>query len=364
MIRVKNLNKRFHAGSTEVLAVNDACFEVAEGKLLSIVGPSGCGKTTTLRCVAGLEHPESGDIRINGHTVFSSTKNIFVPPHRRRIGMVFQSYAIWPHMNVFDHVAFPLKFSPQCSKKEVIGKVEQTLALVHLDKLIHRPATDLSGGQQQRLALARAIVAEPKLLLLDEPLSNLDTTLRDQMRSELKRIQQALGITTIYVTHDQGEALSLADLVGVMYNGKLIQLDLPHAIYEHPKSEFVAQFMGAANLIPGTVIMPARNGLPAVINTPAGEMLLSTLHEAGTQILIAVKPEDFEVSAQPGGVPGKEWNGEIVQTSYLGSSIDYLIGFKDVTLRVISHPSTEFRVGDSVCVKFKPGRHTIIPVRG
>ena len=251
MVSVENINKSFPTKEGEVKAVANVSFEVPQGKFFSLVGPSGCGKTTTLRCVAGLERPVSGEVTVQNVTVFSSNQNIFIPSHKRNIGMVFQSYAIWPHMNVFDNVAFPLTVGRSRPKKECAGQVEKALALVHLDELKDRPATDLSGGQQQRLALARAVVGEPKLLLLDEPLSNLDAKLRDEMRGELKRVQQTLGITTIYVTHDQGEALSMSDTVAVMKEGQIIQLDEPKKVYEYPANDFVADFMGAANLIPG-----------------------------------------------------------------------------------------------------------------
>ena len=216
-LHVSHLYKQFQTDEEDVHAVEDVTFEVEAGSFFTLLGPSGCGKSTTLRCIAGLERPDSGDITLEGAVLVSNTLGVWVPPHKRPMGMVFQSYAIWPHMNVFDNVAFPLKQGPQkFSGSEVRDRVMRALALVHLDGLEKRPAPQLSGGQQQRLALARALVNEPKALLLDEPLSNLDAKLREQMRIELKQLTSSLGITTLFVTHDQLEALTLSDQVAVM----------------------------------------------------------------------------------------------------------------------------------------------------
>ena len=223
-----------------------------EGKLFTLLGPSGCGKTTTLRSIAGLEKPTAGEIEVGGRLVYSSAKGIFVAPNKRNFGMVFQSYAIWPHMNVFQNVAFPLEVR-RLPKKEIRERVMRVLHAVALDELVDRDATKLSGGQQQRLALARALVMEPQLLLLDEPLSNLDAKLRDRMRSELKRLQRDLSLTTVYVTHDQSEALALSHEIAVMNEGRVVQVGTPRQIYEQPADKFVADFVGTTNFIGGTV---------------------------------------------------------------------------------------------------------------
>jgi len=215
-----------------VKAAQDVSFEVPSGKLFALLGPSGCGKTTTLRSIAGLERAKAGEVIADGRVVLSTAQGIFVPPNQRNFGMVFQSYAIWPHMNVFQNVAFPLQVRRnKPSHKEIAGKVERVLAAVQLDHLAERDATKLSGGQQQRLALARALVMEPQLLLLDEPLSNLDSKLRFAMRFELKRMQRELNLTTIYVTHDQGEALALSHEIAVMNDGRIVQIGSPRDIY-------------------------------------------------------------------------------------------------------------------------------------
>jgi iron(III) transport system ATP-binding protein len=235
-----------------VKAAQNVSFDVPEGKLFTLLGPSGCGKTTTLRSIAGLEKPTEGEIEVGGRIVYSSGKGIFVAPNKRNFGMVFQSYAIWPHMNVFQNVAFPLEVR-RLPKKEIREKVMRVLQAVALDELVDRDATKLSGGQQQRLALARALVMEPQLLLLDEPLSNLDAKLRDRMRSELKRLQRDLNLTTVYVTHDQSEALALSHEIAVMNEGRVVQVGTPRQIYEQPTEKFVADFVGSTNFIGGTV---------------------------------------------------------------------------------------------------------------
>src|SRR5438874_3555328 len=260
MLEVRNLAKSFSAGKREargrVLAVDDVSFDVAAGELFTLLGPSGCGKTTTLRSIAGLEVPDDGEISVAGRVFFSSSTRIQLPANERGLGMVFQSYAIWPHMNVQKNVAFPLEVLPRKkrpSRSEIRQRVERALAVVKLDHLASRQATDLSGGQQQRLALARALVMEPPLLLLDEPLSNLDAKLRENMRFELKRLQRELGITGVYVTHDQVEALAMSNRVAVMREGKLEQVGHPRDVYERPQSRFVADFIGTSNFIDGVV---------------------------------------------------------------------------------------------------------------
>src|SRR5207247_1819000 len=237
-----------------VRAAQDVTFEVPEGKLFTLLGPSGCGKTTTLRSIAGLERPRAGEISVGDRVVYSSTRNVFVAPNRRGFGMVFQSYAIWPHMNVFQNAAFPLEVGDRkFSRQEIRDQVLRVLRAVQLDELADREATKLSGGQQQRLALARALVMEPQLLLLDEPLSNLDAKLRERMRFELKRLQRELNVTTVYVTHDQTEALALSHAIAVMNAGTIEQVGSPREIYERPRNRFVADFVGATNFLEGTV---------------------------------------------------------------------------------------------------------------
>ena len=255
MLEVKNIFAEYIDSAGRIVkAVNDVSFDVPEGRLFTLLGPSGCGKTTTMRSIAGLERPVSGEVNVNGTAVYSSPRKLFVPPNRRNFGMVFQSYAIWPHMNVFDNAAFPLRVGRRkYSKQEIEEKVTRVLNVVGLDSFAGRDATMLSGGQQQRLALARALAMEPKLLLLDEPLSNLDAKLRERMRFEIKRLQRELGLTTVYVTHDQGEALALSHEIAVMSEGRIVQIGSPRAIYERPGSPFVADFVGLTNFVDAVV---------------------------------------------------------------------------------------------------------------
>src|SRR5258705_13803521 len=251
MFAIENLRKTFVApGNVTVNAVDGISLGIETGKLITLLGPSGCGKVKTLSCLACLERPESGRIVIAGETVCDVEKGFFVPPSDRGIGMVFQSYAIWPHMTVFENVAFPLRVARERKypSAEIKDRVVRALDMVRMSGYENRPSTQLSGGQQQRLAFARGLVREPKILLLDEPLSNLDAKLREQMRVELKRLQKNLGITTVYVTHDQSEALALSDEIAVFSAGKIIQRGTPQDIYRRPASQFVADFIGSAKV--------------------------------------------------------------------------------------------------------------------
>jgi len=244
-IEVRRLSKRF--GSATVIDQVDLSF--SSGKISVLLGPSGCGKTTTLRCIAGLETPDGGEILIEGETVFDAARSLNIPPERRDIGMVFQSYAIWPHMTVFENVALPLK-ARHLERAEIARRVEQTLRMVGLHATADRSATQLSGGQQQRVALARCLASKPRLILLDEPLSNLDAKLRVEMRAQIKELQRELHATMLFVTHDQEEALSLADEIFLFEHGRVVQSGSARDLYFRPRTRFAAEFLGKANLIP------------------------------------------------------------------------------------------------------------------
>src|SRR5438552_6905147 len=262
MLRVERLTKIFDNATDQIAGgIREASFALDPGTFFTLLGPSGCGKTTTLRCIAGLETPDDGAIAVNGRTLFDAQRRVNVPVEQRSVGMVFQSYAIWPHMTVAENVAFPFTVSKRrrYSRAEIADGVKRALAIVDLDGFQPRSATRLSGGQQQRVALARAIVHEPRLLLLDEPLSNLDAQLRDDMRGELKRLQSKIGITTVYVTHDQSEALALSDRIAVIDRGHITQIGSPQDIYFRPVNPFVPRFVDATNLRPGP-LMTAVNG--------------------------------------------------------------------------------------------------------
>ncbi len=364
MVKVADLVKAFQDGRAKVTACNGISFEAPAGKFFTLLGPSGCGKTTTLRSIAGLERPDDGQIELDGAVVYSSQRGIFVPPNQRDVGMVFQSYAIWPHMTVFDNVAFPLRVGrTRPPRSEIADRVRHTLATVRLDGLEHRPATRLSGGQQQRLALARALVREPKLLLLDEPMSNLDAKLREQMRLELRALQRQLGITTIYVTHDQVEALAMSNLVAVLHEGRIVQVGTPREIYERPVNRFVTDFIGSTNLVPGRVVGAVGGELyrvetacgPLVCAIPGGAV-------AGREVIVSVRPEDVSIHEreQPEGA----WEASVDQVVFLGECVDCRLTAGDVPLRVRAHPAVRVRRGDRVFLSFHPERCTAIRPEG
>jgi ABC-type Fe3+/spermidine/putrescine transport system ATPase subunit len=284
-------------------AVDGASLEIRRGEVFTLLGPSGCGKTTTLRLVAGLERPDAGEITLRGRVVASSARGVFVAPHKRNLGMVFQSYAIWPHMTVFDNVAYPLSLRG-ASRAVIQEKVTRVLDLVGLDGLHARAATLLSGGQMQRLALCRALVYEPDLLLLDEPFSNLDAKLREQMRVELKLLQRRLGVTVLFVTHDQIEALSLSDRIAVMQRGRVEQVGAPRSLYDHPASAFVRDFLGQTVVLRGRIA--GRDAAVVTVKMEGaltGRMLAgraaadATLIEGG-EAQLAIRPEDIAVSPE------------------------------------------------------------------
>ena len=366
MFTVENLRKTFIApGHVVVNAVDGISLGVETGKLVTLLGPSGCGKTTTLRCLAGLERPESGRIVIADETVCDIEKGTFVPPSDRGIGMVFQSYAIWPHMTVFENVAFPLRVARdrKYSSADIKDKVSRALDMVRMSGFETRPATQLSGGQQQRLAFARGLVREPQILLLDEPLSNLDAKLREQMRLELKRLQRRLGITTVYVTHDQSEALALSDEIAVFNAGRIIQRGTPQDIYRHPKSQFVADFIGSANFLTGKVKEAAAAAGMALVETPHGLFRCSFAQSvvAGQSVLVSARPEDFVLSDK---LPGEGFNvlaGKIAHRVFLGEVVDYLIDTGEGEIRVRAKPEFDFRVGQLVQVSVSPQKCVALP---
>ena len=339
MLEIQNLSKSFAVrGRGAVTAIDDVSFNVAPGEFFTLLGPSGCGKTTTLRCVAGLERPHDGKIHLRGRTVFDARKRLFVVPNQRNIGMVFQSYAIWPHLTVFNNVAFPLKASGQRNFKILRAKVERALDLVGLGGFEDRPATQLSGGQQQRVALARALVKEPDLLLLDEPLSNLDTKLRERMRSELKRLQRELGITTLYVTHDQMESILLSDRIAVMNGGRILQLGRPGEIYDRPNSQFVADFMGATNLLSGTLRSDVHAAAMEIVETEIGPILCSFSEQTacGSRVVISVRPENIKMAKGGQPVEANSIDGQIKERSCYMGLVEYTIDVRGHELKVRS----------------------------
>jgi iron(III) transport system ATP-binding protein len=364
-VQIRDLVKSYPGESRAkgpVQAVRNVSFDVHEGEFFTMLGPSGCGKTTTLRCVAGLETPDSGEITVAGRPFYSSTAGVDVPVNARGIGMVFQSYAIWPHMTVYENVAFPLrvlKRSERPGKATITERVQQALAMVQLDALGDRRATNLSGGQQQRLALARALVAQPSLMLLDEPLSNLDAKLRDSMRDQLKRLQRDLRLTSMYVTHDQIEALALSTRIAVMRDGQVEQIGRPREIYERPKTKFVADFIGRSNFLVGTVREARPDGVYVVQSAPG---VLSATgvggHQVGDEVVVAVRPEHVVIDPADGPAADPTmWTATVESRQFLGEQIDYAVRLEDDSeLTIRANPGVSIPPGRTIRVLL-PAEH-------
>lgn len=365
MVTVDNLVKNFEGQRGEtVRALDGVSFSVAEGTFFTLLGPSGCGKSTTLRLIAGLERPALGEIHIDGQLVCSAEQNRFLPVNERDIGMVFQSYAIWPHMTVFDNVAFPLTVSKRrYKKKEIAQRVDKALATVQLDGYQDRPAPNLSGGQQQRLALARALVREPKVLLLDEPLSNLDAKLRERMRFELRELQRQLGITTLYVTHDQTEALAMSTTVAVMSRGKVVQQGKPREIYEQPTTQFTADFIGSTNLLAGKVAGEPGENSARLVETQHGNLLCYVPAEIqkGEAVLISIRPQNVLVSRETTADAYNIFPGRLRETAFLGEYVDCQVEVGSNLFRVYMHPRLNIDRGEEVYVHLPRDLCTVIP---
>jgi iron(III) transport system ATP-binding protein len=360
MLKVQGLYTEYKGPKgANVKAAQDVTFEVPEGKLFTLLGPSGCGKTTTLRSIAGLEKPVGGTIQVNDVAVYSSAGNIFVPPNKRQFGMVFQSYAIWPHMTVFKNASFPLEVGrgKKYSAKEIEEKVMRVLTAVDLAPYAEREATKLSGGQQQRLALARALVMEPKLLLLDEPLSNLDAKLRDKMRFELKRLQRELNITTIYVTHDQAEALALSHEIAVMNAGRIVQKGRPREIYDTPNSRFVADFVGSTNFVDVTVRSLDASTGNMVSESAIGPIGVNATQglSVGSKAAVSLRPEHLQLhESRPASNGVNVFECVVEAKVFLGEVADFQLRAGDVSLLARVHPSHRMAVGETVYVSIDP----------
>ena len=355
MLKVRGLCTEYiDERGNAIRAAHEVSFDVPPGKLFTLLGPSGCGKTTTLRSIAGLERPRSGEITVGDQTIYSSERGVFVPPNRRGLGMVFQSYAIWPHMTVFENAAFPLQVGKRrLPRKQIEERVLRVLKVVALDDMADREATKLSGGQQQRLALARALVMEPPLLLLDEPLSNLDAKLRERMRFELKRLQRELGITTVYVTHDQSEALALSHSIAVMNRGVIQQVGAPREIYERPGNQFVADFIGSTNFLRATVT--GADGALYRVSSEVGELKVHAVDalEEGARVVISVRPEDIQLSeSRPQA--GNVLQGTVDTKVFLGESVDFQVKVGERPLLSRAHPSLRTQVGHPIFLSLDP----------
>jgi len=365
MIGITNLSMTYRSAHGEHQAVKGVSLQIKQGQFYTLLGPSGCGKTSILRCVAGLERPDSGEIAIGGEVVFSAERDIWVPPHNRNIGMVFQSYAIWPHMNVFENVAFPLRHKrPKPGRAEIRERVGKALALVHLAGLEDRPAPYLSGGQQQRLALARALVAEPRLLLLDEPLSNLDAKLREEMRMEIRQVVDRLGVTTLFVTHEQIEALTMSDVMGVMHDGIIIQEGTPEEIYSKPLGAFVADFIGRSNFLKGQIksVSGSNGSAIAVVDTSLGaiscRLPASAAAGAGESVTVAIRPENVTLLAGGSASGANQFSGTVDAIVYVGNLLDCVVAVGAERVRLQLQPSATIARGEQVRLAF-PVEHCL-----
>ncbi|MGH2453784.1 MAG: ABC transporter ATP-binding protein [bacterium] len=370
MLVAANLQKTFQAASGAVQALRDVSFEVKRGQSFALLGPSGCGKTTTLRCIAGLERLDGGQIQLDGQVVNAPDRRIHAPPYERPIGMVFQSYAIWPHMTVFENVAYPLTVGARrLSGAARADRVMEALRLVKMEALASRPAPQLSGGQQQRVALARALVAQPKLLLLDEPLSNLDAKLREQMREELRSLVSTLGITSLYVTHDQIEALAMSDRVAVMEQGVIVQEGTPRDIYARPQHRFVADFVGAANFFEGTLSRVSDDGL-GVVALAGGTLLACRWPRDGAgvpsaeRVVVVVRPEDITISRRAPEREANAFEAQVEQVAFLGSFVEVLTRASCGAVRVRAHPAEELRQGERVFLSIRPDACKVLDLGG
>jgi ABC-type Fe3+/spermidine/putrescine transport system ATPase subunit len=345
--------KRFGA----VNAVDGVSFSIAPGEVFTLLGPSGCGKTTTLRLVAGLEEPDGGEILIRGTAVAAPDRGLFAAPEKRQLGMVFQTYAIWPHLSVFENVAFPLRVRRE-AHDDVRRRVLQALEVVGLGGLEERGATQLSGGQQQRVALARALVYEPAILLLDEPLSNLDAKLREQMRVEIRALQRKLGLTVLYVTHDQAEAMTLSDRIAVVNCGRFEQVGAPEDVYEHPATPFVAEFLGRTVSFEGKISKTEGACWIEFANGAGRCALVGATRDAlsdGAVARVFTRPEDVEISAR-GADHSNQLAGTIEQVAYLGDRFEYHVKAAGVSLVLLAPKKQRFLPGDAVQLALDPAR--------
>jgi iron(III) transport system ATP-binding protein len=333
-VRVSQLSKVFG----EVPVLNDITFTIEDGEFFTLLGPSGCGKSTTLNCIAGLEDPTSGSITVGTTPFVDTARKLNVPPEERNLGMVFQSYALWPHMTIEQNLAMPLNIRrvPRAEKSQRIHEVLDKVGLAHLrDRYPHQ----LSGGQQQRVALARALVYSPGVLLLDEPLSNLDAKLREQARAWLKRLQVDLGITTVYVTHDQDEALSLSDRIAVMFDGHMAQIGTPTEVYQRPASAHVAAFVGSCNFLIGRVVTPSATS--ATVRLDSSGMIVTvatpTAVRAGEEVTIAIRPERLTITPKDATATGANVLDTVVLTrAYVGNRYEYGLKLGNIVVQVVS----------------------------
>lgn len=350
-ITIRGLTKTYQTDGKIFRALDNVNLIIEANTIFTLLGPSGCGKTTLLRSIVGLENPDEGEICIGEEIVFSSEKKIYLPPEKRGLGMVFQTYAIWPHMDVFNNVAYPLQ-NQNVAKDEIKKRVMETLKLVQLEGFENRPATKLSGGQQQRVALARALVAKPKVILFDEPLSNLDAKLREETRKELRAFLTELGITAIYVTHDRIEALALSDTIAVMRLGRIIEKGAPHKIYFRPDTQFVADFIGRANLLEGQIITCKEKS--AMVKTPIGlvEALNPHTFTEGKEVMVCIRPEFIKLSHIQEHKAQNAFIGKMQHLVFIGEAYEADIKIGETLLTTTVSAREDIKESDEIAICF------------
>jgi multiple sugar transport system ATP-binding protein len=349
-IRLENVTKIYG----NVVAVDHANIDIEHGEFFTIIGPSGCGKTTTLRIIAGFEVPEEGKIYFDDRDV------TFVKPYERNTAMVFQNYSLWPHMTVYDNIAYGLRLR-KVPEDDIRRRVKQVLDLVDLHGLENRYPLQLSGGQQQRVALARALVVEPSVLLLDEPLSNLDAKLRLEMREELRNLQKRLGITTVYVTHDQLEALSMSDRIAVMNKGKVLQIGTPEELYMRPKSLFVAGFLGRSNLVRGKVVT-TRDGLVEVYIPTIKESLLAVGDNVSGEVMVVMRPESFRLSSRDEMGKPNTFEAKVESSMFLGDKREVRVRVGEEKLVIYLPPEARADTGHTIYISIPTERVMVLPI--
>lgn len=360
VIQARGLTKTFKSANGTVHALGGVDLDVTRGTMLVLLGPSGCGKTTLLRCIGGLENPTDGVVQLSGRTVTSVAGRINVPPEHRNLGMMFQSYGLWPHMTVFDNVAYPLRNRGSGPRREIQHRVFEMLETMGVGDLMERYPSQLSGGQQQRVALARALVASPTALLFDEPLSNVDAQVRKRLRDEIRQMKESQGFAGVYVTHDQEEAMALADVLAVMERGRIRQMGHPWDIYRRPATLYVANFIGEANTLKARVVEV--NGKSVVTETEFGRLLTETAGpppNLGERGHVIVRPEDFVLGSHAEANSGEKPNahrGTVIGKMLLGPHVELRIEIADVPLRAWASSMLlhDFAVGQPVSVRIAP----------
>jgi len=357
-IQIRGVFKHYQSEGKTIKALDGVDLTIPSRQIFTMLGPSGCGKTTLLRCIVGLETPDDGEISIGGEVVWSKEKNINVPPEKRGLGMVFQTYAIWPHMDVFDNVAYPLQVR-DVGKDIIRERVAKALRFVQMEGYESRPATRLSGGQQQRVALARALIAEPKVILFDEPLSNLDAKLREETRKELNAFLTDLQITAVYVTHDRVEALALSDRIAVMRAGRIVEVGTPQKIYFDADSQFVADFIGRANLVKARVRTQEEGR--TIVDCGLGTIACARRDFApGADVTLCIRPEFIHIV--PGGVSGENAvNGSIESQVFVGEAYESEIRAGTELLLSRIDPDAKLKPGDAVGFRLDPAHCLLVP---